>query len=251
MASPSVGSKEPGRRRRVPEAKDERRTGTSEGDGASEAGMAITFYWGSGSPPSWRAMLALEHKKLAYDSRLLSFAAGDLKKPEYLAINPRGKVPAIVDDGFALYESVAIMEYLDARYPDSGSPLYPRDAAGAARVRRTIQEIDHYLVPPGTRLFRQAFGKPEDRDPKESSDARATLRTELAGLERRLDEVYLAGSLSAADFALYPSMAALLRVGLKHPAYSLEADIGPNLSAWMKRIESLDFYEKTYPPHWR
>jgi glutathione S-transferase len=213
--------------------------------------MAITFYWGSGSPPSWRVMLALEHKKLAYESRLLSFAAGDPKKPEYLAINPRGKVPAIVDDGFALYESVAIMEYIDARYQDSGSPLYPRDARRAALVRRTIQEIDHYLVPAGTRLFRQAFGKPEDRDTKEIADAQATVKAELARLERQLSELHLVGSVSAADFALYPSMAALRRVGLKHSAYAVEADIGANLSAWMKRIESLEFYEKTYPPHWR
>src|SRR4051812_28625531 len=112
--------------------------------------MSIAFYYGSGSPMAWRVWLALEHKRLPYDFHLLSFSAGDLQKPEFLAINPRHKVPVIVDDGFSLYESTAIIEYLEQRYPDSGEPLFPRDARAAALVRRTIQEADmYYNVPNG------------------------------------------------------------------------------------------------------
>jgi glutathione S-transferase len=214
--------------------------------------MPLTFYWASGSPPSWRVMLALEHKQLRYESRLLSFSAGDLKTPEYVAINPRAKVPAIVHDGFALYESVAILEYLDARFPDEGGPLYPKDPRGAALVRQTIQEIDHYLVPPATRLFRQVFAKKaEERDPTEIAEARATLLGELARYEHSLTGDYLTGALSAADFALYPILAGQRRAGAKEPALSAMSDLGPRLSAWMKRIEALPSFDKTYPPHWR
>ena len=46
--------------------------------------MANTFYCGSGSPFAWKVWLVLEHKKLAYDLKVLSFQAGDLKKPEFL-----------------------------------------------------------------------------------------------------------------------------------------------------------------------
>jgi glutathione S-transferase len=214
--------------------------------------MALTFFWGSGSPPSWRVMLALEHKQLVYESRLLSFSAGDHKKPEYLAINPRGKVPAIVDDGFVLYESVAILEYLHAQYPDSGAPLYPLGPRAAARVRRIIQEIDLYLGPAATRVFRQVFfKKPEERDANEIADARTTLLAELARFERALGDGFLDGPLSAADFALYPLLAGQRRVVLREPTLSVMGDLGPNLAAWMTRMESLPFYDKTYPPHWR
>jgi glutathione S-transferase len=214
--------------------------------------MALTFYWGSGSPPSWRVMLALEHKGVPYESKLLSFSDGDLKKPEYLAINPRSKVPAIVDDGFALYESVAILEYLDQRYPDLGSLLYPRNVRAAANVRRLIQEVDHYVAPAATRVTRQVFSKrPEDRDPNEIADARATLIGELARFEGAMTSDFLGGVLSAADFSLYPLLAGQRRVAQREPAYSIMGDVGPKLSGWMKRIESLPFYDKTYPPHWR
>ena len=85
--------------------------------------MAIVFYYGSGSPYAWNVQLALEHKALPYERRVLSFSAGDTRKPEFVAINPRHRVPTIVDDGFALYESNAIVEYLDEQYPGRGAPL--------------------------------------------------------------------------------------------------------------------------------
>src|SRR6185436_350541 len=69
-----------------------------------ESSMALTFYYGSGSPYAWRVWLALEHKGIAYELMTLSFSAGDLKKPEYLKVNPRHKVPAITDGELALYD---------------------------------------------------------------------------------------------------------------------------------------------------
>ncbi len=95
--------------------------------------MALTFYYASGSPFAWRVWLALEHKQLAYEHKMMSFSAGDLKKPEFLAINPRHKVPAIVDDGFALYESQAILEYLEERHPARPSLFPGRPAPARAR----------------------------------------------------------------------------------------------------------------------
>ena len=61
--------------------------------------MAITFYYGSGSPFAWKVWLLLEHKQLSYELKLMSLQNGDLKKPEYLAINPRGKVPTLIATG--------------------------------------------------------------------------------------------------------------------------------------------------------
>ena len=116
--------------------------------------VPLTFYYGSGSPYAWRVWLAIEYKHIAAELRTMSFAAGDLKTPEYAAINPRRRVPAIVDDGFALYESVAILEYLDEIKPEP--PLLPKDAPGRARVRGLAQIIacdTHPMIVPRIRNY--------------------------------------------------------------------------------------------------
>src|SRR5207245_1713250 len=59
--------------------------------------MALTLYYGSGSPYAWRAQLGLEHKALAYELKILSFSAGDTRKPEFVALNPRTQVPVLLD----------------------------------------------------------------------------------------------------------------------------------------------------------
>ena len=57
--------------------------------------MALELYWGSGSPYSWRVLLALEYKRLAYDSHLLQFSKQEHKSPQMLRMNPRGRVPVL------------------------------------------------------------------------------------------------------------------------------------------------------------
>ena len=101
-----------------------------------ERRLALTFYYGAGSPYAWRVWFALEHKAIPYDRKVLSFADGDLKKPEFVAVNPRGKVPAIVDGDMHLYESAAIVEYLEDVHPDSGNRLFP----GAVRDRALVRD---------------------------------------------------------------------------------------------------------------
>ena len=107
--------------------------------------MSLVLYYGSGSPFAWRAQLALEHKALPYELKVLSFSAGDTRKPEFLALNPRHRVPVLVDGDFVLYESNAIVEYLDEAYPATGAPLFPGDTRTRALTRRMICEADNYF----------------------------------------------------------------------------------------------------------
>src|SRR5688572_28133858 len=106
--------------------------------------MAIVLHAGSGSPFAWRIWLALEHKRLPYELKMLSFSAGDTRTPEFLAMNPRHKVPVLVDDGFPIYESSAIGEYLEDRWPER--PLLPDNPRDRAIARRLIAEVDHYAT---------------------------------------------------------------------------------------------------------
>ena len=75
-------------------------------------------YWGSGSPYSWRVLLALEHKGLAYNSHLLQLAMQEHKAPHMLALNPRGRVPTLKDGDYVVFESLAILYYLDRKQPE-------------------------------------------------------------------------------------------------------------------------------------
>lgn len=209
----------------------------------------MDFYYGSGSPYAWRVWLALEHKKLPYELHVVSFDKGETKTPEYLRMNPRGRVPVISDKGFAVYESAAIVEYLEQAYPGSGAPLFARDARAAATTRRMIREADEYLAHAMEQLVDQVlFTKPEQWDAHKIEKGRAAFGKELSHFETSpLGE----GAPDAADYAVYPMVALALRMQKKKPDLGIAAMIGPRLSGWMKKIESLPFFDKTYPPHWR
>ncbi len=213
--------------------------------------MPLTFYYGSGSPYAWRVWLALEHKGIAYELRTMSFSAGDLRKPEFQAINPRGRVPAIDDDGFALYESVAIVEYLDEKY--GGPKLFPGDARSRALVRRLVQESDQYYAVAMATLGDEVRFKPQGEwDAAAIATGRETLAKELAMWERLIGGEWLTGStVSAADFTLYPLIALTLRMEKKKPDLDARAIIGPRIAAWMQRVEALPICRKTWPPHWK
>jgi glutathione S-transferase len=177
----------------------------------------------------------------------LDFALSALRPPGY-----GSSWPTIVDDGFSLYESVAIAEYLDQRYPDSGSPLIPRDPKTAAITRRLVQEADHYFAAANGKLLRQTlFNRSGSPDLEEIADARDALGNELAHFERVIAGDYLAGPLSVADYTLYPWLALSYRIERQHPQHGVSDRIGPKILAWKQRIEALPYFEKTIPPHWK
>jgi len=213
--------------------------------------LVITFYYGSGSPYTWRVWFALEHKEIAYDIQLMSFNDGDLKKPEFLAINPRGKVPTIVDNGFVLSESAAILEYLEQSRPDSGKPLFPGDAQDQAMVRSKVCEADNYYAPAMNKLVAGVlFTKPEDWNEERIAAARGQCLEELGRVAAAMRGDFLAGALSAADFALYPMLAICLRCDVRKPGLTLAAALPPEISAWVARMQALPYYARTRPAHW-
>lgn len=214
--------------------------------------MSIVLYYGSGSPYAWRVQLALEHKALPYDLKVISFSAGDTRKPEFLALNPRHRVPVLVDGDFVMYESNAIVEYLDEVHPATGAPLFPGDVRTRALTRRLIMEVDAYFDEAIDPLTTQAFGKkPEERDPKQIADGRKAVVDELVMFTKSMRGEFLVGPLSAADFALYPLVAFLERCELKLPDLDADGMLTPAIRAWKARIEALPYFGKTIPPHWK
>jgi glutathione S-transferase len=210
---------------------------------------SLTLYYGSGSPYAWRAWYALEHKGIAYDMKTLSFDKEENKRPDFLKLNPRGKVPVIVDDGFALYESAAIVEYLEDKKP--GEPrLFAADPRQRAVQRRMMREADQYVAPALTALALLLRPGAEGATPDKIAAATAALKAELALWEAALTGDYLAGALSAADFTFYPQVALVQRfMARAKPAPA--GLLGPKVTAWAKRMEALPVTRKTWPPHWK
>ena len=215
--------------------------------------MAVDLYTGHGSPYGWRVWLALELKKVAHEVKILSFQAGDTRKPEFVALNPRHTVPTIVDDGHVLWESLAILEYLDERY-DTGTRLYPGDAKNRARIRRLIQEMEGYLDKEGIDpITHEYFGKEGAApDLERVEKAKKRLAEELAYFANEIRGKYIAGDEpSAADLVLYPWYGYVKRIAFRKPETKLTELVPPAMKAWAERIEAWPFFDKTFPAHWR
>ena len=219
--------------------------------------MAIELYWGSGSPFAWRVMLTLEVKGLSYESKLLEFSKGDHKAPAYLKLNPRGKVPTLKDGDFVLYESLAIMSYLDRKYPDP--PLFGKTPEETGLIWRELAESESYVISAGDKIVRPIFFGKGLEKVEEIQEAAQTLRNELKLMDDRLaGSQWLVGSnISAADIGVFPLIQLFLRAASKDAARPLNlgflplAQRFPNIARWVQRIEALPNYQRTYPPHWR
>ena len=91
------------------------------------------------SSAAYRVRIAINLKGLAPEQRSIHLAKKLNLTPEYKAVNPQGLVPYLLDDDFQLSQSLAIIEYLDERYPDP--PLLPKDVQGRAAARAIAQLI--------------------------------------------------------------------------------------------------------------
>lgn len=184
----------------------------------------------AGTPNGRKIAIALEELGLDYRVHALSFADRDQKKPEYLAINPNGKIPAIVDRGandFTVFESGAILLYL----AEKTGELMPQDPEGRSLV---IQWLMFQMAGVGPMMGQAGYflrSAPE-QVPFAIKRYQDESRRLFEVLERRLQDVdYLAGEYSIADIATYPWVSAY--------EYS-ESDIEglPKLAAWLERVGS-------------
>lgn len=158
--------------------------------------------------------MALEEAKASYEISAVNLMKGEQKNPEYLKLNPNGKVPTLVDDGVMMWESIAILLYLAEKFPAAN--LLPTAAADRARAFQWSVWQPTTFGAPASTLFRQMRFTPEgQRDQKVIDQARAevTKNTEILadGLQGR---DYLAGTFSVADMALMPYLYVLAELGM-------------------------------------
>ncbi len=112
----------------------------------------LTLYYSPGAC-SMASHIGLEEAGASFETKLVALAKGEQRTPEYLKINPRGKVPALrLDDGSVLVENTAILAYLGRRFPEKG--LLPKDPVAEARCISMMAWLSNTVHPAFTHIFR-------------------------------------------------------------------------------------------------
>lgn len=204
----------------------------------------MKLYYNPMSPNVRRVRLTAAVLGIELEEKKLDFAKGEHKNPEYLALNPNGAVPTLVDDDFVLTESRAIMQYLASKKPESG--LLPRDEKARADVTRWQFWDSSHLSPhlgalAMEKLFKGMMGL-GDPDARKVEEALSSFRRFASVLNKRLEgRQYIVGSaLTLADLTIASSLMYVKQA---------EAPLAefPNVEAWWSRISGLDAWKKTNP----
>ncbi|MGH7820614.1 MAG: glutathione S-transferase family protein [Candidatus Binatia bacterium] len=165
-------------------------------------------------PFGQKVRIVLAEKELSYETIYIDLRKGEQKRPEFLRLNPFGKVPVLVDDEVVVYDSTVINEYLEDEYPHP--PLLPEDSALRARARSFEDYADiAFTLPVG--VLMGEVRKPEaERDAERVRRAREEVERTLAHLNGNLGEhPFLAGEFSMADAAFAPRLMVLAAVGIE------------------------------------
>lgn len=224
--------------------------------------MSLTVYAVSGAPRAWRVLIGLTLKQLDFDLRYLQASKQEHKSPEFLALNPRGTVPVLEAEGLVLSDSIAILAWLDRRYPEH--PLFGASPIDAGGIWQLVLEMSDYLRNAINDVFapilvkgRSVAEMPED-ERVSLVEAVAGLKSECTRFEKLLaDGPFLGGEApSAAEAIAFPEIRLIERaVDTKHGdmvALGL-ADFDaqfPNLAAWKGRVGNIPGMDRTMPPHW-
>lgn len=178
---------------------------------------------------SIRARWTLQELGVDFESIVIKVVEGETQSPEYLGVNPAGKIPSLIDGDLVLTESVAIAVYLAEKYPQKG--LLPTELHERAQLNRWMLFTVTELEQPLWRIARHSFIYPEEqRLPADVEIARSEFRAMAAVMEKHMKgrEFVVGNRVSVGDFVL---------------AYTLDwgneeqlLDGCPSLLAYMKRM---------------
>jgi glutathione S-transferase len=199
-----------------------------------------------GSPFLRSVEIALAEKGVDYE--LIAMSPADMKTPEHLKLHPFGRIPMFEDGDFKLYESQAIIRYIDRIFPEPA--LTPADPRAEARMNQVIGVIEWYFFPKAAApiafnriIGPRLLGLPADE--QAIADALPLARTCFAELDRLLgDGLYFGGEQpTIADIML----AAQLDL-FSECAEGRELISGTRLKPWLQRMISRPSFAATEPP---
>ena len=203
--------------------------------------MAIKLHYHPLSTFSRRVLIALIEKQISYEPVLVDMVARKHKEPAYLALNPYGRVPTLEQDGFVLYESTAILDYLEATHPTPA--LAPSEARGRALVDMHMKLCDLQLTRPWAAIiFPKRFLPKERWNETAMAEAKAEVEKHLAVVERQLGagKFLVSDRFTLADLCYLPFLEFLPLAEIKPP---------PAVAAWTERLLARPSALKTKPEH--
>lgn len=189
-----------------------------------------------------RAVMTALHLGTKVDLVNVDLSKGEQRRPDFLALNPNGKVPVLEDGDFVLTESHAIMQYVADKTP--GQTLYPPDLRARGDVNRWMFWNAHHFAPAVAvfnfqRVVKKFIGLGEPdlheiaRGEREIALLASVLDAHLANRE------WISGKqLTLADFAIATPLMATVPAGVPVTQYA-------NLQAWFARVQQLDAWKKT------
>jgi glutathione S-transferase len=189
-------------------------------------------------------LATLEEKAASY--RLLPVPPGTFRSPEHLARHPFGRVPVLEHNGFSLYESQAILRYLDRVLPNPA--FAPADSRAAARMDQVMNVNDWYLFQGVANVitFHRVVGPrlmglaPDETAIEAAMPKARTVFTELARLLG--EQPYFAGdTMSLADLLVAPQLAFFTQT----PEWSVLGAPHANLVVWLARMEARPSFQAT------
>lgn len=177
------------------------------------------------TPNNRKVEAFVRHFGLDVEVHHVSFKDEETKQPAFLAINPMGKVPALTDGDFKLWESNAILTYLATKFPETNA--LPADPRGRADVDRWLHWQSCHLMP--------AMGALKNAEEKDVS----TITPLLKILDKQLEgREYVIGRLTVVDFAIGAYL--MTKLGRK-----LDYSQTPHLAAWRERMGKLKGFVET------
>ncbi len=198
----------------------------------------LKFYHHPLSPNSRRVWIALLEKDLPFEPFAMSLD-GDQFQPEFLQLNPFHHIPVLVDDGFRVLESLATLDYLEAKYPTPA--LLPTEPQAIATVRMVQMVILNELAPATQPLMRQSMGLGEV-EPQQMEETKKRVAVVLRFLEELLGDRPFFGSehLTLGDIVAGVSLPWLPGFGISLADY-------PQLQAWSDRVMARPAWQQTQP----
>jgi len=207
--------------------------------------MKLYTYWRSTA--AYRVRIALHLKGLRYEQESVHLVrdGGEQHKPDYKALNPQGLVPTLLDEGRVINQSLAIIEYLDEKYPDT--PLLPKSPVERARVRSLALLIASEVHPLNNlRVLQYLSNEVGVSDAKKTAWYHHWLEQGLAPLELRLANESATGAFCHGD---QPGLADLCLVPQLYNARRYEFPLNdyPTLERIDERCRALDAFRAAAP----